>query len=142
MVLSNINLPLPIQSLSFDFFTPLVHSQDQTDSSHFYFSNSFYILPHALLLHKLNNYGLSSGHLNWFLSYVTNRQSCVRFCGIFSSPLSCFQAYLKGQTQGLCFLKKPFINLIKIRPAVLSLKPMDGETDMTFHTYIHTYEFF
>jgi retron-type reverse transcriptase len=38
-----------------------------------------------LLLHKFNNYGLSSGCINWLSSYLTKRVSCVRFSGQFSS---------------------------------------------------------
>jgi hypothetical protein len=57
-----------------------------TDSTYFHFSNVFYILQRALLHHILSNYGLSSDYLNWFLSYLTNRQSRVRYSGIFSSP--------------------------------------------------------
>jgi hypothetical protein len=46
--------PAVINVVTFvDFVTPLVCSQGQTD-----------ILPH-----KLRNYGLPSGYLNWFLSY-------------------------------------------------------------------------
>jgi hypothetical protein len=80
-----------------DFVTPLFCSQGQTDSIYFDFSNAFDILPHSLLLHKLNNYGLSRGFLNWFLSYLTNRQSSVRFSDILSSPF----VPLSGVPQGL-----------------------------------------
>jgi hypothetical protein len=38
-----------------DFVTTLICLQGQTDSSYFDFSNSFDILSHALLHHKLNN---------------------------------------------------------------------------------------
>jgi hypothetical protein len=79
------------------FITPLVCSQGQTDSIYFDFSNGFDILPHSLLLHKLSNYGLSCGYLNWFLSYFNNRQSCVRFLVYFRRLLSRCQAYLKDQ---------------------------------------------
>jgi hypothetical protein len=40
----------------------------------------------ALLHHILSNYGLSSGYLNRFLSYLTNRQSHVRYSGILPTP--------------------------------------------------------
>jgi hypothetical protein len=71
-----------------DFVAPLVCLQGQTDSICFDFSNPFDILPHALLFHKLSSYGLSSGYLNWFLSYLTNRQSGVRFSVILFIVLS------------------------------------------------------
>jgi hypothetical protein len=44
------------------------------------------LVTHSLLLDKLSSYGLSTGYVNWFCSYLTNRQFCVRFTGIFSSP--------------------------------------------------------
>jgi hypothetical protein len=80
-----------------DFVTPLVCSQGQVDSIHFDFSNAFDILPHALLLHKLNNYGLSYGYINWFHSYLTNRESCVRFQAYFLLLLLFYLVYLKAQ---------------------------------------------
>jgi hypothetical protein len=66
-----------------DFVTLLVCSQGQVDSIYYDFSNAFDIFPHALLVHKLDNYGLSSGYINWFHSYLTNRESYV--CYIFLS---------------------------------------------------------
>jgi hypothetical protein len=37
-------------------------------------------------LHKLSDYGLYSGYLNWLLRYLTKGQSLVRYSGILSSP--------------------------------------------------------
>ena len=68
-----------------EFTDPLVCSQGQSDSIYFDFTNAFDILPPALLLRKLDNYGLSSGYINWLSSYLTNRVSRVRFSGQFSS---------------------------------------------------------
>jgi hypothetical protein len=68
-----------------DFVTPLVCSQGQIDPIYFDFSNAFHIIPHSLLHHKLRNYGLSSGYLNYFLSYLTNRQSRVCYSDIIST---------------------------------------------------------
>jgi hypothetical protein len=65
-----------------DYVTHLVCSQCQTTI--FDFSNAFDILPHALLHHKFSNCGLSSGYLNWFFSYLTNKQPRVHYSGIFS----------------------------------------------------------
>jgi hypothetical protein len=79
-----------------DFITPLVCLYGQTDSIYFDFRNGFHNFPHALLVHTLNKYGASSGCVNWFLSYFTNRQSCVCFCGI----LSALFVVLSGVTQG------------------------------------------
>jgi hypothetical protein len=83
-----------------DFVTPLICSQGKTDSIYFDFNNAFDILPHSLLLHKLSNYGLSCGYLNWFLSYFTNRQSCVRFSGIISSPFVALSGVPQGSVLG------------------------------------------
>jgi hypothetical protein len=66
-----------------DTVTALVCSQGQTDSIYFDFSSAFDIIPHGLLLHKINNYGLPSGYLNWFCSYLT--VSYVRICSVLSS---------------------------------------------------------
>jgi hypothetical protein len=92
-----------------DFVTPLVCSQGQTDTIYFGFSNAFDILPHSLLLHKLSYYGLSCGYLNWFLSYLTKRQSSVRFSGILSSPFVALSGVLQGSVLG-ALLFNIFIN--------------------------------
>jgi hypothetical protein len=41
-----------------------------------------------LHLHYYYYYALSSGYLNWFLSYLTNIQSRVRYSGTLSSPFA------------------------------------------------------
>ena len=41
-----------------DFITPLVHPQSQVNDIYFDFSNTFDLLPHALLLPKLYDFGL------------------------------------------------------------------------------------
>jgi hypothetical protein len=40
----------------------------------------------SLLLDKLSSYGLSTDSVNWFCSYLTNRQRHACFSGRFSSP--------------------------------------------------------
>jgi hypothetical protein len=98
------------------FVTPLVCSQGQTDSIYFDFINSFNILPHALLHHKLSNYGLYSGYLNWFLSYLTNRQSCVRYSGILSTPSEVQSGVPQGSVSGPSLFniyKNDFCDIIK-----------------------------
>jgi hypothetical protein len=65
-----------------DNVTALVCSQGQTGSIYFDFSNAFHIIPHDLLLHKLDKYGLPSGYLNWFCSYLAESYVCI--CGVLS----------------------------------------------------------
>jgi hypothetical protein len=68
------------------FITPLVGSQRQADAVYFDLTSAFDLVPHTLHLHKLSALGLSGGYVNWFRSYLTNRQSQVRIGGIISSP--------------------------------------------------------
>jgi hypothetical protein len=75
---------------------PSVNAQGQTDSVYFDLSNSFDIVPHNLLLRKLTNFGLSSDYVNWFHSYLTNRQSPVRI----SVTLSFSYVVKSGVPQG------------------------------------------
>jgi hypothetical protein len=58
-----------------DFIFPLVGSQRQADTIYFDLSNAFELDPHSLLLHKLSDFGLSGGYVNWFRSYLSNRKS-------------------------------------------------------------------
>lgn len=66
----------------------------------FDFSNALDILPRALLLHKLNNYGLHSAYINWFLSYLTNRQSCVSISVMLSLSFVVLSGVLKRSVLG------------------------------------------
>ena len=67
------------------FITLLVHPQLQGDAIYFDFSNSFDLVPYALLLRKLD-FGLSPTVVIWFHSYLTNRISQVRYRGAHSAP--------------------------------------------------------
>jgi hypothetical protein len=78
---------------------------ETSDSINFDLSNAFGILPHALLLHKTNKYGLPYYYLNWFISYLTSRQSYVRSIDIYSSPF----VVLSGVSQGLVL--RPLISI-------------------------------
>jgi hypothetical protein len=64
---------------------PSVNTQGLADSVYFDLSNAFDIVPHNLLLRKLTNSGLSSGYVNWFHSYLANKQPSVRISGTLSS---------------------------------------------------------
>ena len=48
-------------------------------------SKAFDTLDHSVLLRKLNFYGISGIPLQWFSSYLTNRQQFVDFDGTFSN---------------------------------------------------------
>jgi hypothetical protein len=63
------------------FITTLVHPQLKDDAIYFDFSNSFNIVPHALLFHKLDDFGPSPTNVTWFHSYLINRISHVRYRG-------------------------------------------------------------
>jgi hypothetical protein len=62
-----------------------------------------------LLLRKFNNYGLSSGYLNRFLSYLTNRQSRVPYSAILSSHFVVQTGVFQGSVLGP-FVFNIFIN--------------------------------
>jgi hypothetical protein len=51
--------------------TPSVCSHGQFDSVYSDLSQAFDKVPHALLLNKLNQYGLSSSYVKWFQTYCT-----------------------------------------------------------------------
>jgi hypothetical protein len=63
---------------------PSVSTQGQTGSAYFDLSNAFDIVPHNILLRKLSNFGLSSSFVDWFHSYLVNRQPFVRISGTLS----------------------------------------------------------
>jgi hypothetical protein len=83
-----------------DFISPLVGSQTQADAIYFDLSNAFDLVPHSLLLHKLSAFGHSGGYINWFRSYLPNRQSQVRVSGILSSPLEVLSGVPQGSVLG------------------------------------------
>jgi len=72
-----------------DLLTPLVHSQRQVFAIYFDFSNFFVPGPHALLLHKLYDFGQAPAYITWFHSYITYR-----------GAISTLYAVLSGVPQG------------------------------------------
>jgi hypothetical protein len=86
-----------------DFITPLVSYQGQADAIYFDLSSAFDLVPHTLLLQKVSAFGLTGGCVNWFCSYLTNRQSQVRVSGILSSPFVVLFGVPQGLFWGLCF---------------------------------------
>jgi len=76
-----------------NFISPPVSSERQVDPI---LSSASDIVSHPILLHRLCAHGLSDRYVNWFCSYLTNRQSSVRILDIFSLPVE----FLSGVTQG------------------------------------------
>ena len=65
------------------------------------FSKAFDMVDHQILLHKLYHYGVKGTALQWFRSYLHNRQQFVTIDGIDSCILSIWNtAYHKGLFSG------------------------------------------
>jgi hypothetical protein len=80
--------------------TASASSQGQTDTIYFNLSQAFDKVSHTLLLHKLNNYGLSERYITCFKSYLSHRSFIVRTLGKFSSPLPILTGVPQGSTLG------------------------------------------
>jgi sarcosine oxidase/L-pipecolate oxidase len=80
--------------------TPSTSTQGQTDSVYFDLTKSFDIVPHNIILRKLSNFGLSSSYVDWFHSYLSNRQSFVRISGTLSFPYPVKCGVPQGSTLG------------------------------------------
>jgi hypothetical protein len=92
-----------------DFVTPIVRYRSQADAIYFNLSSASGLVPHALLLHKLTDYGLSASYVNWFHSYVTDRLSHVRYSGALMSPFEVLSRVQQRSVLGL-LLFNVFIN--------------------------------
>jgi hypothetical protein len=89
------NLITCLNSITFS-----VSSQGQTDSVYFDISQVFDGDPHAFSLHKLSNFGLSDGHINWFQIYSSPRFSVVRTLRNCSAPFEMLSGVPQGSTVG------------------------------------------
>jgi hypothetical protein len=83
-----------------DFISPLVSSERQVDSIYLDLSSASDLVPHPILLNKLCAYGLSDGYVNWFCSYLTNRQSSVRISGTSSLAFEVLSGVPQGSVVG------------------------------------------
>jgi sarcosine oxidase/L-pipecolate oxidase len=67
---------------------------------YFDLTKAFDIVPHNILLRKFSNFGLSSSYVDWFHSYLFNRQSFVRISGTLSFPYPVKCGVPQGFTPG------------------------------------------
>jgi hypothetical protein len=74
--------------------------QGQTGSVYFDLSNACDIVPRNLLVHKLTNFRLLSGYVNWFHDCLTKRQSSVRISGTISFSYVVKSGGPRGSTLG------------------------------------------
>jgi hypothetical protein len=79
---------------------PSVSTQGQTDSVYFYLTKAFDIVSHNILLRY---FGLSSSYVDWFHSYLSNRQSFVCISGTLSFPYPVKCGVPQGSTLGYLF---------------------------------------
>jgi hypothetical protein len=92
-----------------EFISRPVSSQRLADAIYCDLRNTVDLVPHSLLLHKLSDFGLSGGYINWFRSYLSNRKSQVRVSGIISSPFEVLSGVPRGSVLRLLFFNA-FIN--------------------------------
>ena len=68
-------------------------------------NKAFNTLDHTILLNKLNHYGMGSNELNWFSSYLSNRQQYVEMSGVSPTLLTLQTGVSQGSILGpLLFL--------------------------------------
>ena len=75
-------------------------SHNQTDIIFLDFCKAFDTIPHHLLLHKLQNFGISDNLFNWFRSYLSNRSQSVTIDGTISSELPVTSGVPQGSILG------------------------------------------
>ncbi|KAL1446875.1 hypothetical protein WDU94_010915 [Cyamophila willieti] len=87
--------------LSFvDYAASSVLNQRQLDTVYFDLSKAFDVVPHDLLLKKLENFGLSASYVNFFQSYLSGRFFKVKTGNFFSTELSIPSGVPQGSNLG------------------------------------------
>ena len=75
-------------------------SHNQTDIIFLDFCKAFDTISHHLLLHKLQNFGITGNLFNWFCSYLSCRSQSVAIDGTFSSKLPVTSGVPQGSILG------------------------------------------
>jgi hypothetical protein len=89
---------------------PTVNSQCQAHAIYFDFNNASDLLPNALLLHKLTNYGPSAGYGNCFRCYTTSTKPHASYGKAVSSTHVLLLCESQGRNTLEPLLFKVFIN--------------------------------
>jgi len=88
-----------------DLIILLVHSQHHVDDYFFFLSNALVLVPHALLLHELDDFGLSCAYITWFHSYLRYRLSHVCYRGTLSKLYEVLSSVPQGSVLGTTSLQ-------------------------------------
>jgi hypothetical protein len=89
---------------------PTVNTQCQAHAIYFDFNNASGLLPKALLLHKLTNYGPSAGYGNCLRCYTNSTKPYACYCIVVSSTNVLFPSESQGRNTLEALLFKVFIN--------------------------------
>jgi hypothetical protein len=83
MVLGLIILAKPLLSPYFESLLTNIEQGDTNGMLLIDFSKAFDLVDHLILLPKLTQYGISLAALNWFRSYLFDRNQLVQIKGFF-----------------------------------------------------------